>query len=280
MNLCENGLLGNIANIEIYDSHAHLGKWSSITMREYNEDHIVKYMDYISIKKTMLSSSLAIGSDYIAGNKQVADAINKYPDRLLGLVTINPNYKDGTVKEYQKYEDNKNILGIKIHPSYNGIPVSAVEYNDIFDYVNKKECMVLVHTFSKNDVLALGKIAEKYTDANFIFAHSGAETGVELTAELIKNMNNVYCDIPVSFARANTLEYLVEKGSPDKILFGTDSPLFDYRMSYGRVLFANISDEDKLKIFGLNFKKLLSKTKSWENIVNNFFTYCQTCNFT
>ena len=262
MNFTDIGLLGKIADIEIYDSHAHLGKWSSITMREYNEEHIINYMDRFSIKKTLISASLSIGNDFVEGNKQVFYAVNKYPDRFLGFVTINPNYSDGTLAEYKKYEKNKNIVGIKIHPSYNGIPVSAGEYESIFEYSNKKECMILVHTFSKADVIALGKVAEKYTKANFIFAHSGCDTGVEMTAELIKNLDNVYCDIPVSSAKANIIEYLVEKGSPDKILFGTDSPLFDYRMSYGRVLFANIPDEDKIKIFGANCKKLLAKTKS------------------
>ncbi len=262
MQLSEKGLCGEIQNIEIYDAHAHLGKWPSITMREYNEDHIVNYMNYMSIKKTMLSSSMAICSDFKAGNKELEAAIAKYPDRLLGLVTVNPNYKDGMVEEYKKYESNQNFLGIKIHPSYNGKGVLSSEYEELFEYANKKECMILVHTFNQNDVTALAKVAEKYSGVNFIFAHAGCETGIEQMAELIKNKENIYCDIPVSFAPANALEYLVAKGNPDKILFGTDSPLFDYRITYGRVLFADISDTDKLKILGQNFKRLLSKTKS------------------
>ena len=262
MNMIKQGLLGNIQNIEIYDSHAHLGKWASITMREYNEDHIVRYMDYISIKKTMLSSSLAVCGDYKAGNAELAAALKKYPDRLLGLVTVNPNYKDGLIDEYKKYEADKNILGIKIHPSYNGKGVLSKEYEELYDYANKKECIMLIHTFNFNDVVSLSKVAEKYTNIKFIFAHAGCETGIEYMAELLKTRDNVFCDIPVSFAPANALEYLVKKGNPNKIFFGTDSPLFDYRITYGRVLFADISDEDKLKIFGLNFKKLLSETKS------------------
>lgn len=261
MNLTEKGLKGEIQKLDIIDAHTHLGKWTSVTIREHNEDHIVSYMDYIGINKSVLSSSISICSDFKAGNDHVLSAIEKYPDRLLGYVTVNPNYKDGLLEEYKRFEHCKNIVGIKIHPSYNGKSVTAPEFEELYEYANEKECMILVHTFSNSDVNLLAQVMKKYSKANFIFAHAGARTGVELTAELIKNYENAYCDIPVASAIANVVELLVHNGSSDKILFGTDSPLADYRISYGRVLFSNISDDDKLKIFGGNFRRLLSKTK-------------------
>ena len=43
----------------------------------------------------------------------------------------------------------------------------------------------------------------------------------------------------------------------DRILYGSDMPVFDARQQVGRIVTADIPDEDKKKILGLNAIKLL-----------------------
>ena len=52
-------------------------------------------------------------------------------------------------------------------------------------------------------------------------------------------------------------ERVVEVAGPDRIVYGSDMPLFDARQEVGKVVTADISDEDKRKILGLNAIKLL-----------------------
>ena len=44
----------------------------------------------------------------------------------------------------------------------------------------------------------------------------------------------------------------------DRILFGSDVPILDYRSQISKIVTANISNEDKKKILGLNAIKLLN----------------------
>ncbi len=246
-----------LTDMEIYDSHAHLGKWYSITMRESEAQNLVAIMDRMHFQRMAISSSLAICCDFKQGNDRMVSAISEYPGRFFGYITLNPNYKDGLIDEVLRLEGKKDIIGLKIHPDYSGVPVTDERYHECYLYAAQHKMPVLVHTFNHGDVTLLGKMIEKYPDTTFIIAHCGAVDGVERTAELLKQYPNAYCDLPVSFAPNNTVEYMVHHSDENKIFFGTDSPLFDYRVTYGRILFADISDEAKRKIMGLNFKKCI-----------------------
>ncbi len=49
---------------------------------------------------------------------------------------------------------------------------------------------------------------------------------------------------------------MVARVGADRILWGTDNPFIDPRPGLGRMLCAEVSDEDKRKMLGLNAKRL------------------------
>ncbi len=246
-----------MSQIEIYDAHAHLGKWNCISILRSDAAQMVEKMDFLSVKATAISSSMAICSDFRLGNDEMINALRSYPDRFFGYITINPNYAEGMVPEILRLEQEKNIIGLKVHPAYSGISLADNRYDEPFAWANAKNGVVLVHTWSPGEVSAMVKWIEKYPHAKFLIGHSGARTGVDLSAELTHTYPNVYCDIVLSNPPANWLEYLVKKADENKILFGTDSPTFDARICYSNVLCSALKEETKAKIMGQNFKEMI-----------------------
>mgnify|MGYP002031553846 CR=1 FL=1 len=51
--------------------------------------------------------------------------------------------------------------------------------------------------------------------------------------------------------------WLIEGAGEDRVLFGSDMPLMDARGMVGRIVTADISEEAKRKVLGLNAIKLL-----------------------
>lgn len=244
---------------EAIDVHAHLDDYGGSSIRMSGADDMISYMDTLNISKSIVSSIGAIGNDVKKGNDSIVRAIEKHPDRILGYVCVNPNQKDGTIKEIERLKSNKNFVGIKAHPSFEGIAVDAPGYEEVYEYAGDKHSLVLVHTWSQAEVSALVKVYEKYPGMRLVIAHAGALGGTKYTAGVIKSYDNIYCDFCMGSAPCGVVEHLVKNGSADKVLYGTDSTLADPRISYGRILFADISDSDKLKIFNGNIKKLLSE---------------------
>jgi predicted TIM-barrel fold metal-dependent hydrolase len=54
----------------------------------------------------------------------------------------------------------------------------------------------------------------------------------------------------------------VKHAGADRVLFGTDSPIMDGRHHIAKVATADISEEDKIKILGLNAIELLGLDES------------------
>ena len=76
----------------LIDSHVHLGRWY-FPIAQLTADDMVAYMQHQGIDVSIISSSLAIVYDFHEGNRQLAQAIQPYP-QLLGYVAINLNYPD------------------------------------------------------------------------------------------------------------------------------------------------------------------------------------------
>lgn len=256
MNLKEMLLSGKtLPDIDIYDAHAHIGTCKGTSSIDSSGDGIYKSMKNIGIKKTAVSSISAFTTELYSSNDDVVSTVKKYPGEMLGYVSVNPHYKNGTVDEIKRCLCD-GIVGIKIHASHISVPINDERMTPCYEYANENGCIVLVHTYYLAEVCELEKTVIKYPGAKFIFAHSGTESGYKRTAEIIKKYPNAYCDICMSMPRANMLEWLVKYGDDNKILYGTDAPLTDQRVMIGRILLSDISDESKVKILGDNFMNL------------------------
>ena len=249
-----NGLIPD--NLQVLDAHGHIGIIPGTLGVDGGYKKLLEVMDKREIIKTAVSSTDAIAGDYVLGNNDMLNAVSKSDGRILGYVTINPNYEKDTVKEIKRCNKN-GVIGIKIHPSYAKAGINDERLKPCLEYMNEKGSIVLVHTYSLGDVKEIEKTIINYPDAKIIIAHTGAESGYPLTAELIKNYKNAYCDICMAFPRANLLEHLVKYGDDNKILFASDTPLTDPAVSFGRIMLSDIPDKSKEKILGLNFINLI-----------------------
>ena len=73
---------------------------------------------------------------------------------------------------------------------------------------------------------------------------------------MINQYPNVYGDFSGDIFDYELIENLVKAVSPDKILYGSDYSMFDPRANLFHVLFADVSDEIKLKILRENAMKV------------------------
>ena len=53
------------------------------------------------------------------------------------------------------------------------------------------------------------------------------------------------------------IEQLGEEAGADRVLFGSDVPLMDPRSQLGKIITADITDEDKRLVLGGNARRLL-----------------------
>jgi predicted TIM-barrel fold metal-dependent hydrolase len=68
---------------------------------------------------------------------------------------------------------------------------------------------------------------------------------------------NIYLETCSSFSEHGAMEFLVNGAGEDRVVFGSDMPLIEPRHQIAKITTANLSDEAKSKVLGLNAIKLL-----------------------
>lgn len=245
-------------DILIIDCHNHLGLWSAFHGPKETPEDMLRNMDQLGIDMVCATAHSSIGPNYIYGNNQVMEAVKKYPDRFNGYVTINPNYSEDMQHELERCFAVPGMRGIKFHPACHGCTLDYKNYAPAYEYADRNRLPVLIHVWGRGDVAAVDRVSVQYPGAQIIMGHAGAEIkAMEDAINVVNKRSNVYMDLAISLTYQGNVEWFVKEAGSKKVLFGTDMPFFDPRPTFGRVAMADISDEEKRDVFGLNMKKLL-----------------------
>jgi len=259
MNFKEAGLRGAALRERfVMDVHGHLGTYGMFNIPVATPEGVVAIMDRIGIDVLCVSHVLSLVGDYRQGNDYIAEAMRAFPGRFLGYAVANPNYPADIESELDRCIERLGMSGIKVHNSLHGYPVDGPACWRIYGYAARHGSLpVLGHGFG--DAHVMERIATSFPEVPFIVAHSGGgyhgrypEDIITLGAEL----DNVYLDLCSSTACFGALEELVSRVGAHKILYGSDLCWQQATHQIGRVLFADIAEEDKEAILGLNAARL------------------------
>ena len=244
---------------EVIDSHNHLGPWKAFFVREQGSaESMVRRADRLGIRKICVTAHAAIGPDFRLGNDLVAQAMKRFPDRILGYVTINPNYPERMTEELERCFAIPGFRGIKLHPDLHSRPVDCPYYNAALEFADARKLPVLIHTWGDANVLDVEKLSIRWPNANFIIAHMGGDaSSMEVALGVLNRRENVYGDLALSTSPMGNVEFFVREAGSKKILFGTDMPFFDPSFTLARVAAAEISDEEKQDILSGNIRRLM-----------------------
>jgi predicted TIM-barrel fold metal-dependent hydrolase len=175
MNIRDKVLRGEPLNdILIIDNHVHpeFNGWGFQPVGF--ADDIIRVMDKLGIDISCICHCASLGADFTWGNDRVGGMLEKYPDRFVGYVTINPLYPDMIRPELERcFAKYKGFIGIKIHPYTHDRPMSHKNYRAVYEYAAENNLCILSHTYNPGDVSTTGKLAEEFPNVKFIMAHTG-----------------------------------------------------------------------------------------------------------
>ena len=253
--------MAKIVETPVIDVHAHVGSWGSYA-REATAEGYIRIMDAAGVDR--MGFNCIYFDNERKAHDTVAEWVNRYPDRFIGVAFGTPRHPDETIPELERAFDQLGFKYMKIYPTYYTKPVDDPSYDLIFEWANKRGIVIMCHSSNVGDWDTLTTptkfigLAKRFRNIKWLLAHSGnSMRGQILAVEAAKECPNIYLEICTSFAEAGTIEFLVSGAGEDRVLFGSDLPLMDPRYQLGRVVTADISETAKKKILGLNAKKLL-----------------------
>ena len=229
-------------DFDVIDVHGHCGSWERTTSPVKTSASFVASMDRCGIAKLVVSSFTAIHGETPTGNAETAAWVSTAPGRLYGYCVINPNYPAETQDELRRcFDEARGFVGFKFHCELHGAQLHDDGYAEALAYANDHRLPVLVHGGGED---RWEEVSERYPDATFIVAHACAWNGYDRAQRAhfarFRDLRNVVVDVSGSPAYRGAMEQLVELLGPDKILYGSDFPMFDLGFEVGRIVMSSL----------------------------------------
>lgn len=194
------------------------------------------------------------------GNDEAVQAVS-VTSGLLQWVVVNPLQKE-TYTQASKLLKSPKCVGIKIHPEEHGYPIK--EWGaEIFEFAAGHKTVVLTHSGEMNSLPAdFVNFANQFPEVRLILAHLGCGWDDDPSHQVraIQQSRNRNMFVDTSSARSilpNLIEWAVGEVGADRILFGSDSPLYSVAMQRARIDYAEIGEADKKLILRENAESLL-----------------------
>lgn len=208
-------------------------------------------------------------------NDWVFESCARYPDRLIGLMGIDPSRGEQAISLMRKYHSKFEPKGIKIYPPTGWYP-SEERIAAFWKEANDMDLTVVTHAGAswgplqeeRSRPLHMRPILERYPDLRVVIAHLGGKYRND-TYEMAPEFPNMYTDCSAlqgwlpsePSVVIDRLKEAVTKVGPDRVMFGSDWPLFDLNYPYQRwCMFMReemyCDEGTREKILGLNARRI------------------------
>ena len=243
-----------ISGLEIVDMHGHLGAYN-FAIPNLDPSSVVAAMDRVGVVKTLVSHMRCMSADAAWGNRQVLAAMQAFPGRLLGYAILWPSSAEDVRRELEFCLSN-GFTGIKLHNA-TGFAYTTPAYEPAYSIAEERRLPVLLHTYGEEPVFEqVAEITAKYPNIPIIMAHAGANNTPGYI-RMAREHENVFLDLSLSASRRRLIEQFVAEAGAEKVMWGSDVLFYSQAHQIGRVLGAEITEEEKRKILSGNACRIL-----------------------
>ena len=259
----------------IIDAHNHI----STSGYALNAEMLIEHMDnpvmgndgrikvQCSVSQGAMPQNPTQQFDYETQLAYLLGSIKKYPDRLVGMMAINPWYKvDEALVVLDKLR-NRGIKALKFHTKlHNFRPDDDINLiAPVMERATKLRIPVHFHTGDPfAEPARIEVVAERYPDAIIIMCHMAAQMLVYTpdAVGVCKRREKVFLETGFHERR---LKEAVKVLGPEKIIFASDCPINDIWSGITMIkalrlpepIGIGLDDEGVDKILGGNTKKMI-----------------------
>lgn len=179
---------------------------------------------------------------------------------LTGLGTLHPDSTD--LKGDVQHIIELGLRGVKLHPDIQQFKIDDHRCLKIYELCEREGLPILMHTgdyrYDYSNPNRLLPVMQIYSGLTVVGAHFGGWSVWDEAAEKLSGLPNLYvdCSSSMPFIGGDKVRRLIERFTPDKVLFGTDYPMWSPKSEMDCFMSLGLSDEDYRKMLSLNACKI------------------------
>ena len=212
------------------------------------------------IDHTLVQSVATTPKQVNSINTFIAETVAASDGRFTGLGTLHPDSEDQRADV--RHLVDLGLKGVKLHPDIQKFKIDDYRCLKIYELCEREGLPILLHTgdsrFDYSNPNRLLPVMKIYTELTVIGAHLGGWSVWDEAVDKLAGLPNLYVDTCSCFAfmkRQKMRDIILAYGA-DRVLFGTDYPMWPIEDEIAALLSLGLSEEDNRKIFAENAEKL------------------------
>ena len=240
----------------IIDSHTHVDEveaWGWIDPPEV----LLPLLDEAGIDQAIIMTYRDANGPDDPATEYIRKAVERYPQRLIGYVRINPNSPHAQDALDQAIGDFK-MKGLKLHPvSYVGFPYGEATLR-LMQRAAQYNAPVLFHT--GDEALAfpeqVAEAARLVPEATVIMAHLGGYYHHQAVLEVADTLPNVLVDTSAS-PYPWMIKRAVDAFGVERVLYASDGPGCPPILEVEKVRLSGLEPVEEEMVFAGNIQRIL-----------------------
>lgn len=266
--------LTKMKKYKIIDAHCHIypdkiaekaslgtGAFYNVKMAYDGKiDTLFTVAERAGIDRCLIHSVATTAKQVASINSFIAQEVQLGKGRFIGFGALHPDSED--IKGDVESLISLGLCGVKLHPDIQGVAADDPRCLKIYDEIAGK-IPLLIHCgdsrYNMSNPEQISRVMDMYPHMTVIAAHFGGYSVWEKAVECYAGRKNVYVDTSSSFWKLSDeqiREYIKAYGV-DKVLFGTDYPMWDACDELDRLFSLGLSEREYDMILHENLERLL-----------------------
>ncbi len=257
----------------VYDVPAAIHRYRKLDCHNHifgEPRQVIAAADRLEIEKVAISIPVTKPGEATpeacrAANDRVLKAMQDFPGRFLGQCFINPHYQRNALEEMTRCLD-AGMIGLG--ELYTAVRINDPQYFPIFEKCIELRVPLLSHAggdrkdyrepnlpgaSNADDFVEAGR---RYPELMLIYGHIGGGGDWESACKALRSAPTVFADTSGSVTDEGMVDFAVKCLGVHRLLFATD---LNFETGVGKILAAQLTEEERHQIFFDNFNELLRK---------------------
>lgn len=260
----------------IIDAHAHIfpekiaakaaigiGEFYDLNMENDGTlSTLFRLCEEAGVDRCIVQSVATVPHQVESINNFIAECVKQYPDRLIGFGALHPDY-DNIAGETERII-SLGLKGIKLHPDFQQFQIDDEKAFPIYEQAEKHGLPVLFHAgdyrYDFSGPKRLRRAADLFPNMKIIGAHFAGWSQWDEAQELFTD-GRIYVDLSSSLydMTPERAAELIHSFGADKVMFGTDYPMWTAKEELQRFYAIPLTDEERELILYKNALRLLGE---------------------
>lgn len=260
---------------KLIDAHAHIfpekiaGKASAAIGEFYENFHpmegdgtlgeLMRLGSQAGVTHYVVFSAATTPHQVQSINDFIAAQVDEHPDILTGLGTLHPGIDN--IEEEVERIISLGLKGIKLHPDFQKFAVDSPEAMRMYACLEGR-LPVLFHAgdyrYHYSSPRQIAAVSDAFPKLQIIAAHFGGWSQWREAIEWIVPRKSIYVDTCSAMYSMDAQQAMkiIDMYGADRILFGTDYPMWSYHGEFEMLKALPLSDEDREKIYWKNAARI------------------------